>query len=185
MAMVVFGRAKGKDFSVAWCTRNVRKAPSLSPKIDSSWEQSQAPTSQLLRCQVDPRFRRVWLVVALADCRVWAAKRVTFALSHGNGTVYMLERGRRDRHKPSMHLLYIARSQQLLRNLYELLDDFLDPRMYAGLHTTASAPSLRASEPYAMMAPQPIADDPGNVKVVVRCRAFVRRGEQTCRLQPT
>jgi hypothetical protein len=49
--------------------------------------------------------------------------------------------------------------------------------MYSGLHTTASAPSMRASEPYAMMAPRPpIADDPGNVKVVVRCRAFVRRG---------
>jgi hypothetical protein len=36
---------------------------------------------------------------------------------------------------------------------------------------------MRASEPYALMSPlTPIHDDPGNVKVVVRCRAFVRRG---------
>jgi hypothetical protein len=77
-----------------------------------------------------------------------------------------------------MHLLYIARSRRLLENIYHLLDTFLDP-MYAGMHTTASAPSLRASEPYAMMAPLSAAADPGNVKVVVRCRAFVRRGEQT------
>jgi hypothetical protein len=76
-----------------------------------------------------------------------------------------------------MHLLYIERSRQLFQNLYQLLDDLLDPRMYSGMHTTASAPSLRASEPYMMMAqPPPMASDPGNVKVVVRCRAFVRRG---------
>lgn len=50
--------------------------------------------------------------------------------------------------------------------------------MYSGLHTTASAPSMRAAEPYAAMAPPPINDDPGNVKVVVRCRAFVRRGRR-------
>jgi len=76
-----------------------------------------------------------------------------------------------------MHLLYLARSQQLLDTLYRLLDEFLEPTMYAGIHTTASAPNMRASEPFAMMAPAPVADDPGNVKVVVRCRAFVRRGE--------
>lgn len=75
-----------------------------------------------------------------------------------------------------MHLLYLARSQLLLESLYRLLDDFLEPTMYAGLHTTASAPSMRASEPFAMMAPPPAAPDAGNVKVVVRCRAFVKRG---------
>ena len=55
-----------------------------------------------------------------------------------------------------MHLLYIARSQQSLEELYLLLDAILDPRMYSQYHaTTASAPSLRASaaETYATMAP--------------------------------
>lgn len=54
----------------------------------------------------------------------------------------------------------------------------MDRRMYGSL-STASAVSLRASasEPLtALMAPPPMVDDPGNVKVVVRCRAFVRRG---------
>ncbi|KAF1921330.1 P-loop containing nucleoside triphosphate hydrolase protein [Ampelomyces quisqualis] len=46
------------------------------------------------------------------------------------------------------------------------------------MYTTASAPSLRASEPYPIMAPAPMTDDPGNVKVVVRCRAFVRREKE-------
>jgi hypothetical protein len=77
-----------------------------------------------------------------------------------------------------MHLLYIARSRQLLDNLYQLLDAFLEPTMSMYMHTTASAPSMRATEPFAMMSPPPpMADDPGNVKVVVRCRAFVRRGK--------
>jgi hypothetical protein len=87
-----------------------------------------------------------------------------------------------------MHLLYISRSQTLLRTLYLLLDKLLDARMYSALHTTASAPSMRAAEPYAMMAPTPAlvpADDPGNVKVVVRCRAFVRRGNSQRRLCAT
>jgi hypothetical protein len=53
----------------------------------------------------------------------------------------------------------------------------MDPRMYSSLHlSTASAPSLRASEPMAFMAAPPLSDDPGNVKVVVRCRAFLPRG---------
>ncbi|KAF2806445.1 kinesin family protein-like protein [Mytilinidion resinicola] len=54
----------------------------------------------------------------------------------------------------------------------------LDSRLYRGLspfETSASAPSLRASEPAALMAPQPIADDAGHVKVVVRVREFVER----------
>jgi hypothetical protein len=76
-----------------------------------------------------------------------------------------------------MHLLYIQRSQQLLESCYDLLDDILEPRTMYPLHTTASAPSMRASENYALMSPPlPMNDDPGNVKVVVRCRAFVRRG---------
>ncbi|KAF1947576.1 kinesin family protein-like protein [Clathrospora elynae] len=76
-----------------------------------------------------------------------------------------------------MHLLYMLRSQQLLESCYLLLDNFLDARMYSGLHTTASVPSMRASEPFALLSP-PLNDDPGNVKVVVRCRAFVRRAEK-------
>lgn len=75
-----------------------------------------------------------------------------------------------------MHLLYMLRSRQRFEDCYRLLENLLDPRMYSGLHSTASAPSMRAAEPYAPMAP-PVNDDPGNVKVVVRCRAFVRRGE--------
>lgn len=74
-----------------------------------------------------------------------------------------------------MHLFYIFRSHQLKDSLFLLLEDIMDPRMYSSL-STASAPSMRASEPIALMAPPPMADDPGNVKVVVRCRAFVRRG---------
>jgi hypothetical protein len=85
-----------------------------------------------------------------------------------------------------MHLLYIARSRRLLQTLYQHLDDFLDAHMYSALHTTASAPSMRASEPFSMMAPAPLAaDDPGNVKVVVRCRAFVRRGMWAQQLHAT
>jgi hypothetical protein len=52
----------------------------------------------------------------------------------------------------------------------------MDPRMYSSMHTSASAPSLRSSEPVALMAPPARVDDPGNVKVVVRCRAFLKRG---------
>lgn len=77
-----------------------------------------------------------------------------------------------------MHQLYIARSQQTLGKLYLLLDDILDGRMYSSFHTTtASAPSLRApaADAYATMAP-PAQDDPGNIKVVVRCRTFLKRG---------
>lgn len=77
-----------------------------------------------------------------------------------------------------MHLLYIARAQQTLEELYSLLDTVLDSRMYSSFHsTTASAPSLRApaADSYAAMAP-PAQDDPGNIKVVVRCRTFLKRG---------
>ncbi|KAJ4405720.1 hypothetical protein N0V91_005027 [Didymella pomorum] len=76
-----------------------------------------------------------------------------------------------------MHLLYIARAQQSLGAIYDFLDDFLDPRMYPSFHnTTASAVSMRAppADTYATMAP-PAQDDPGNIKVVVRCRTFLKR----------
>lgn len=75
-----------------------------------------------------------------------------------------------------MHLVYIHRSQQLWDSCYLILDHILDYRMYP-LHTTASAPSMRASEAsFLPHTPAPMNDDPGNVKVVVRCRAFVPRG---------
>lgn len=79
-----------------------------------------------------------------------------------------------------MHLIHIARSQQSLDHLYTLLDAQLDSRMYSAFHnTTASAPSLRApvastsTSAYTTMAQD---DDPGNIKVVVRCRTFLKRG---------
>lgn len=75
-----------------------------------------------------------------------------------------------------MHLIHIARSQQSLEHLYTLLDAKLDSRMYSAFHnTTASAPSLRApvASAYTAMAQD---DDPGNIKVVVRCRTFLKRG---------
>ncbi|KAF1996788.1 kinesin-domain-containing protein, partial [Amniculicola lignicola CBS 123094] len=74
-----------------------------------------------------------------------------------------------------MHLLYLQRSQLLFDILYELLEDIMDPRMYSSFHpTSASAVSMRASEPVPLMT-APTNSDPGNVKVVVRCRAFVKR----------
>ena len=75
-------------------------------------------------------------------------------------------------------MLYIARAQESLGEVYLLLDDLLDPRMYSSFHnTTASAVSMRAppANTYATMAP-PAQDDAGNIKVVVRCRTFLKRG---------
>ena len=87
----------------------------------------------------------------------------------------------------AMYLVHLLRSQQLrddfvdrvrLETARRLLEDTMDTRMYSSLHnSSASAPSLRASEPAALMAPPVGVDDPGNVKVVVRCRAFLKRGE--------
>jgi len=47
-------------------------------------------------------------------------------------------------------------------------------------HSTASAPSLRSKEPVEIMERPftPIDDGGGNVKVVVRVRKFVKRGER-------
>jgi hypothetical protein len=81
-----------------------------------------------------------------------------------------------------MYLHYNVRSRQLRARLIRQLQTILDARMYSGFHaSTASAPSLRAPapEPYSMMAGGPTHDDPGNIKVVVRCRAFVPRGVLT------
>ncbi|CBX96516.1 similar to kinesin family protein [Plenodomus lingam JN3] len=77
-----------------------------------------------------------------------------------------------------MHLLYISRSRQLLHHCYLLLDEIIAEPMYSGLHTTASAPSMRAVEPFSIMSTPLVNDDPGNVKVVVRCRAFVPREKE-------
>jgi len=80
-----------------------------------------------------------------------------------------------------MHLLRLLRSRQLLRHCCRLLDNhsiLASAAMYSALHSTASAPSMRALEPYPLMTPPPASDDPGNVKVVVRCRAFVRREKE-------
>ena len=60
----------------------------------------------------------------------------------------------------------------------------LDPRIYRGLTpdgpaflSSASAPSLRASEPEVQNGAAAMPDpEGGNVKVVVRVRAFVKRG---------
>ncbi|PSN65981.1 kinesin family protein-like protein [Corynespora cassiicola Philippines] len=73
-----------------------------------------------------------------------------------------------------MHRFDLLRLQSAREYLYSLLQETMDPRMYSSFHaTSASAPSLRAPEPF--MAPPPGVDDPGNVKVVVRCRAFLKR----------
>jgi hypothetical protein len=82
-----------------------------------------------------------------------------------------------------MYLHLNARSRQLQARLIRQLQAVLDARMYSSAHaSTASAPSLRAPalEPYSTMAPAPMHDDPGNIKVVVRCRAFVPRGVCIC-----
>lgn len=77
----------------------------------------------------------------------------------------------------TMRLLYTDRSKYLRQSRHPLSSGAIDPEMYP-LHTTASAPSMRASDvSYAHMSPStPVNADPGNVKVVVRCRAFVPRG---------
>lgn len=61
----------------------------------------------------------------------------------------------------------------------------MDPYAYRnhpyGFESSASAPSLRAHDPQPPSQPaqSTMSDDPGNVKVVVRCRAFVPRGLYT------
>jgi hypothetical protein len=52
-------------------------------------------------------------------------------------------------------------------------------------HSTASAPSLRSREPLpaSMERPYTPDGDAGNVKVVVRCRKFVKRGKDMLEVQ--
>jgi hypothetical protein len=80
-------------------------------------------------------------------------------------------------HSPRGHKL-----REALHHAFQILEDMaLDPRLYRSLtssfESSASAPSLRASEPATWMAPSHAADDAGNVKVVVRVRGFVKRGK--------
>jgi hypothetical protein len=79
-----------------------------------------------------------------------------------------------------MHSFLRLKSRECIDDFCHLLEVMaLDSRLYHGLspfETSASAPSLRAAEPTALMAPQPIVDDAGHVKVVVRVREFVERG---------
>ena len=82
----------------------------------------------------------------------------------------------------SMHSLRKHKSREALHHAFQILEDMaLDPRLYRSLtssfESSASAPSLRASEPATWMAPSHAADDAGNVKVVVRVRGFVKRGK--------
>jgi hypothetical protein len=86
-----------------------------------------------------------------------------------------------------MYCFLRLRSQYLISNFPNnpLLEDemlALDPRRF---ESTASSPSLRATDhdylrTFGIMAgTQPTADqDSANVKVVVRVRQFVPRGEQ-------
>ena len=81
----------------------------------------------------------------------------------------------------SMHSLRRHKSREALHHAFQILENMaLDPRLYRSLtssfESSASAPSLRASEPATWMAPSHAADDAGNVKVVVRVRGFVKRG---------
>lgn len=173
-----------KLFSVALCAEECARnlfpqGEQRNPDLSCSHALSTAATSQLLYC--NPSFlsshgcceeEQLLVGCQASDVAPTTATRVYFWLEWEKRECILTAIA-------SMHLLYIERSRQLLQNLCQLLDDILDPRMYSGMHTTASAPSLRASESYMMMAAQPpMADDPGNVKVVVRCRAFVRRGMQ-------
>lgn len=109
---------------------------------------------------------------------------VATARAHDNRVVFTFASNRKGgicapSSSAPMHLLYISRSRQLLQGLYSQLNDILDPRIHPTMYSTASAPSLRAAvaDPYPMMAASPASDDPGNVKVVVRCRAFLKRGK--------
>jgi hypothetical protein len=84
-----------------------------------------------------------------------------------------------------MHSFRRLRFRHLLTNIeLRLLDDVMafDPRLHRPFESTASAPSLRASEldlsPLSFGAMAGAADqDSSSVKVVVRVRQFIKRGE--------
>jgi len=93
-----------------------------------------------------------------------------------------------------MYTLLRLRYQQSISDIISLLDEMalMDGRGYRALATpdvysytasTASSPSLRAREPLQMQdanggdASRPGSSDGGNVKVVVRVRKFLQRGQ--------
>lgn len=87
-----------------------------------------------------------------------------------------------------MYVTLRQRSQNTLRHLCGAFDDFnllcaamatTAPDRQHYIHSSASVPSLRSREPVdAMDRPfTPTDSDAGHVKVVVRVRKFVRRGE--------
>lgn len=75
-----------------------------------------------------------------------------------------------------MYSFLELRRRDVLATCCALLEATMDPyRNFSyGYESNASAPSLRAFE--QPPPPPQMSDDAGNVKVVVRCRAFVRRG---------
>ncbi|OJD30708.1 kinesin family protein [Diplodia corticola] len=76
-----------------------------------------------------------------------------------------------------MYTFLALRRRRDLETCCALLEAAMDTHAYRNYYdfaSTASSPSLRAFEPQPQ-PPQSAMDDPGNVKVVVRCRAFVRR----------
>jgi hypothetical protein len=80
-----------------------------------------------------------------------------------------------------MHTLRRQRSKKVVKNVTYLLEAMaFDARLLGGLRpfeSTASAPSLRASElAYRDSMGAMGGDDAGNVKVVVRVRQFIPRG---------
>ncbi|GME28749.1 kinesin family protein [Neofusicoccum parvum] len=76
-----------------------------------------------------------------------------------------------------MYSFLELRRREVFATCCALLEAAMDPRAHRtfsyGFESHASAPSLRAVEPHQPAAK--MSDDAGNVKVVVRCRAFVRR----------
>ena len=81
-----------------------------------------------------------------------------------------------------MHHLRRQRSRETVDNCAFLLKTMaFDPRLTGGLRpfeSSASAPSLRGSEAaFRDSMAGPGGDDSGNVKVVVRVRQFIPRGE--------
>jgi hypothetical protein len=84
-------------------------------------------------------------------------------------------------HSRPMHHLRRQRSKEVVKNVEHLLQAMaFDARLLGGLRpfeSTASAPSLRASESaYRDSMGATGTDDTGNVKVVVRVRQFIPRG---------
>ena len=132
-----------------------------------------APYSIAGRLAMD---RRVLLVGGCQDCDVALSTATVCLLLSGSGNTRPCAEQAAFQVQPTLAPAIPSQLLQLREPiLIFLLAGILDSNMFSGLHTTASAPSMRASEPYPVMAP-PASDDSGNIKVVVRCRAFVKRG---------